>query len=152
MTNRKLYLIVLLVFIFGCKQKSPDMELIKEVIKKTDIEFSNYSVEHGVNAAFIKYADNEAVLLKPNSMPIVGNEAIIEYQNNVNDKNIQLTWKPEFAKVAKSGDLGYTYGFWELQVKGDSVIRKGTYLSIWKKQDDGSWKYVLDTGNSGLGD
>jgi ketosteroid isomerase-like protein len=27
----------------------------------------------------------------------------------------------------------------------------GTYTSIWKKQSDGTWKFVLDTGNEGVG-
>jgi ketosteroid isomerase-like protein len=33
----------------------------------------------------------------------------------------------------------------------DTVIY-GTYTSIWKKEKNGKWKFVLDTGNEGIGD
>jgi ketosteroid isomerase-like protein len=32
----------------------------------------------------------------------------------------------------------------------DTIIY-GTYISIWKKQSDGNWKFVLDSGNEGVG-
>jgi ketosteroid isomerase-like protein len=53
--------------------------------------------------------------------------------------------------MAASGDLGYTYGNYQLKAKdkdGKVVTRYGKYASIWKKQKDGSWKVVLDMGNS----
>jgi ketosteroid isomerase-like protein len=28
---------------------------------------------------------------------------------------------------------------------------KGTYISVWKKDAAGNWKYVLDSGNKGIG-
>jgi ketosteroid isomerase-like protein len=46
--------------------------------------------------------------------------------------------------------LGYTVGRWERirKTKEGTVTKKtGTYTSIWKKQPDGSWKIVLDTGS-----
>jgi hypothetical protein len=45
--------------------------------------------------------------------------------------------------------LGYTYG--NYQLKMDTLIEKGTYVSIWKKDENGHWKYVLDSGNQGTG-
>ena len=35
--------------------------------------------------------------------------------------------------------------------EGEEVTREGTYVTIWKKDADGNWKFVLDTGNQGLG-
>jgi ketosteroid isomerase-like protein len=146
--------LTLLVFVLFLSSKTNKMDLnkVKEEIKLADIAFSNYSIEHGMNKAFVKYASTVAVLLKPNRMPVIGAEEIIKYHENVNDNEITLSWNPEFIDVAESGELGYTYGFWKLTNKKDSILSEGTYLSIWKKQKDGSWKYVLDTGNSGLGE
>jgi hypothetical protein len=45
--------------------------------------------------------------------------------------------------------MGYTYGIYTLIVN-DSAY-KGTYVTIWQKQADGTWKFVLDTGNEGVG-
>jgi ketosteroid isomerase-like protein len=48
-----------------------------------------------------------------------------------------------------SGDLGYTYELFTVTAKDTTM--QGTYVSIWKKQKDGNWKFVLDTGNPGGG-
>jgi ketosteroid isomerase-like protein len=37
-----------------------------------------------------------------------------------------------------------------MKVKATGEINKGTYLTIWEKQPDGSWKFVVDTGTQGL--
>jgi len=53
--------------------------------------------------------------------------------------------------VAFSGDLGYTFGRYQRTVidsLNNESSRYGTYVSVWKKQEDGSWKFVIDAGNS----
>jgi ketosteroid isomerase-like protein len=37
-------------------------------------------------------------------------------------------------------------------MKDSASTSKGTYVTIWRKQKDGKWKFVLDTGNQGVGD
>ncbi len=61
-----------------------------------------------------------------------------------------LRWAPDSAVVAASGDIGYTFGRWQSVVRtatGDSVTGRGNYVSIWRRQPDGTWKVVLDIGN-----
>ena len=98
--------------------------------------------------AFIEYIDNEGILLRPDHPPIVGADAI-DFLSQVNDSSYTLTWNPGGGELAASADLGYTYGVYKLEMR-DSVLR-GTYVSIWKKQKDGRWKFVLDSGNPGIG-
>ena len=65
--------------------------------------------------------------------------------------DFKLTWKPEYADMASSGDLGYTFGTYEATAKdaqGNLVTHYGKYATIWKKQKDGNWRVVLDMGNS----
>ena len=62
-----------------------------------------------------------------------------------------LSWTPVKADMAASGDLGYTYGNYVFKHKdksGKLITDYGKYTSIWKKQKDGSWKVVVDMGNS----
>jgi ketosteroid isomerase-like protein len=64
--------------------------------------------------------------------------------------NFTLEWNPIYADVAASGDLGYTIGKWTRTVKdstGAATTAHGTYLTVWRKQKDGSWKVVADTGD-----
>jgi ketosteroid isomerase-like protein len=118
-----------------------------DVLLQADIEFSNLSKAQGVKAAFLHYMDDSAVLLKPDAYPIIGSAAKQYYENQSGD--INLTWSPQAAFLSKSGELGYTYGIWSL-ASTDTTLQ-GTYVTIWKKGKDGRWKFVLDTGNSGVG-
>ena len=62
-----------------------------------------------------------------------------------------LTWTPVKAEMAASGDLGFTYGTYIFSAKnkeGKVVNSYGKYTSIWKKQKDGSWKVIVDMGNT----
>ena len=63
-----------------------------------------------------------------------------------------MQWKPKGGTIAQSGELGYTYGLYVLKPAGKDTTLYGTYVSIWKKQTDGSWKFVLDSGNEGIGE
>jgi ketosteroid isomerase-like protein len=56
------------------------------------------------------------------------------------DPKFVLRWEPLGAEV--SGNLGYTYGLYR------SSNGYGKYVSVWKKQRDGSWKIVVDAGNT----
>ncbi len=138
---------VILTLLYSCNT-APETEKLKEEIKQTDIDFSDYSAKNGMNKAFIRYFDSTGVLLRPNQNPIEGLEKITLILSKRSDTAFTLTWKPSFADVSSSGDLGYTYGIWEVALK-DTVFR-GTYATIWKKNKNGEWKMVLDTGNDGL--
>lgn len=66
------------------------------------------------------------------------------------DTTSALRWAPDTAVVAASGDLAYTLGHWESVARtaaGDSVVARGNYVTIWRRQSDGSWKVAVDIGN-----
>ena len=120
--------------------------LWKEDIINTDEAFSNMSKKQGMKKAFLEFIDNEGILLRPGHLPIVGADAI-DFLSQTNDSSYTLTWKPFRAEVSSAGDLGFTYGVYSLALP--DTILSGTYVSIWKKQANGKWKFVLDTGNEG---
>lgn len=123
------------------KNTSPDEML------QADKAFSDMSRQVGMKKAFLQYIDDEGVLLRPGHKPIMGADAI-DFLSLVNDSAYTLSWKPSGGKIANSGELGYTYGIYELKTKDTTL--NGTYVSIWKKESDGSWKYVLNSGNEGI--
>jgi len=66
------------------------------------------------------------------------------------DPNWTITWAPLYAEAAQSADLGYTTGSFEIHEKssdGTPVVRKGSYVTIWRKQPDGTWRVALDMGS-----
>lgn len=120
----------------------------------SDVEraFSKLSSEIGFLNAVKQYADDSLVLLRPNHFPIKG-QNLESYLESKWPENLILTWEPANEIVAKSGELGYTYGTYTLttrQADGSQTIETGTYASIWRKNDQLQWKLVLDTGNEGL--
>lgn len=57
-----------------------------------------------------------------------------------------LTWTATKTDVAATGDIGYTAGTYEMTVGG--ATDKGKYVTVWKKQPDGTWKAAVDIFNS----
>ena len=125
------------------------MDSLRHDLLNTDIEFSKMSEEKGRNNAFVEYAGENATFLRPFSMPVTGKDTIVELFKAHPDSQYILTWMPIRAEVAHSGDLGFTYGTYSLEVKGMGK-EEGTYCTIWKKDKNKMWKWALDTGNEGL--
>ncbi len=137
----------------GCNSKKTDpINLVNEKIAvlQTDKSFSDMSEEKGMKAAFMEYIDSNGILLKPAHLPIIGADAI-DYLLRQEDNSYTLNWQPQNAFVAASADMAYTYGVYALRPKQVDTVMYGTYVSIWKKQGDGRWKFVLDSGNDGIG-
>ena len=147
--NKLLKLFPLTLLLLTACYNPNKMETNKNDIIQTDLEFSKYSVEYGMNAAFLKYLAEDAIIFRDSAMPYEGYHEFAKlYQGN--DSGIELKWEPHKVEIAKSGELGFTYGIYTLTNKKDKKVSKGTYVTIWKKQNDGIWKVVLDIGNTGL--
>lgn len=140
--------IAVVIFLMNaCSGNQPKSD--PNVLISADIAFSDYSFKHGIQKAFIEFAHDSVVLLKPGRLPIEGLQSLIASYKGRSDSNSTLTWKPTKALIAQSGELGYTYGIWTFIAANDTT--KGTYLTIWKKNNKGEWKYIADTGNEGIG-
>ena len=142
----------LYIFIFvmcGCNVEKSSEAMVRELLE-ADIAFSDLSIEKGMNHAFISFCAKDAVPQRNKTMPLKGGESISESLSLNDDKAYSLSWEPIHATVAKSGDLGYTYGTFTMTQKETGTISKGTYVSVWI-MEEGSWKWVLDSGNEGLG-
>ena len=127
-----------------CKERKSD----PSVLIDTDKAFSRMSVEKGLNAAFIYYADDNVVKIREGNFPIIGKNDMTKAYLARPDSGMILKWTPLRADISQSNDLGYTVGDWELYLKVKDTTLYGNYISIWKKQPDGNWRYVLDAGSN----
>ena len=139
------------VLLCGCatNQSLRDPANPGAALLKADRDFAACSQAHGVAEAFRAFAAENALSLPMDGMPIHGREAIAQSVTGLPAG--ALTWQPVAADIARSGDLGYTWGTYELHARddgGNPVTRHGKYVTVWKKQRDGSWKFVVDIGNS----
>jgi ketosteroid isomerase-like protein len=153
--NRILFCALPLMMLVACKNSKKNGTkadaFAKMEMLDADREFSKLSEEKGMKTAFIQYLDSNGVLLRPNHLPIAGADAI-DFLIQQNDSDYTLTWEPRNGDIARSGELGYTYGIYALRPSKKDTVIYGTYVSIWKKERGGKWKYVLDSGNEGIGD
>jgi len=119
-----------------------------EALMKADMDFDRVTAEKGVDG-WVSFFAADGMQLTPEGN-IKGHEAIRAYMGPAFARpGFSLRWKPTLADIAGSGDLGYTTGTYESRgtdAQGNPVVRTGRYVSIWKKQKDGGWKVVLDTG------
>jgi ketosteroid isomerase-like protein len=121
----------------------------RAALRKTDPDFSAAAAALGIGEAFVRYADAEATSMPAGALPVTGREAI-RRQFAVAPAGATLSWKPFRAEVSQGADLGYTLVTYEYRARGPAGkpdVRNGKYCSIWKKQPDGSWKWVVDIGN-----
>jgi ketosteroid isomerase-like protein len=141
---------------FSCKtnQDASTGNATKDIddIRQTDLAFSKLSLDSGMAVAFVTYADNDVIKMNDGSFPIIGKNALQEsFGKRKRSATSSLTWEPTKVEVAKSADLGYTFGNWEFKRKlpsGTDTVFYGNYVTVWKKQSDGKWKMALDGGNS----
>ena len=133
---------------------SASVKTSPEILKQLEGEFMKAAGERGSAGYMFYYADDSVEL--PNGGPIIqGKVNIAKGMGFLDQKDNRLTWTPVGADISASGDLGYTYGTFEFHSKdkdGKPTVEHGKYTSIWKKQKDGSWKVVLDMGNSSAAD
>jgi ketosteroid isomerase-like protein len=130
-------------------QATDNSETLRLQVLETDRNFNRLAQEKGIAEAFIFYADEQVVKSTPGKQPIVGKFALMESFKKNPPGAVKLRWSP--LKAEASGKLGYTFGGYELRTRTvdgqrDTVLY-GTYVTIWKRKNDSSWRYVVDTGN-----
>ena len=120
-----------------------------EEIRAADDEFASTAAKLGSGRAFGAYAADNAQMFSTPGEFITGPEAIAQAFGPTTDDS-KLVWHPVTGEVARSGDLGFTVGnavFTGKNLDGTPQVRYSKYLTVWKKQRDGSWRYVVDGGN-----
>jgi ketosteroid isomerase-like protein len=126
------------------KQKDSGTEAGRAALIKMEDDFSKHVATKTTVDAFVSYLADDVRLFRTGAFPAVGREAA---RAMLAAKAGQLTWQPAKAEVSRSGDLGYSYGSYELKASEGLAAESGNYLRIWKRQSDGKWKVVLDLLN-----
>ena len=142
-------LLILSSFAVGSGQMAQAKSSDASVLVKMEAEFQKATAEKGWDG-YVTYLADDGVELPNGESAVKGKEAIRKYLGDW-APGMSLTWTPGGSGMAASGDLGYTYGEYTFKSKdkdGHPVVRYGKYLTVWKKQKDGSWKAAVDMGNN----
>lgn len=139
-------LTLLIVFLTSC-QPPLNKEKVKKEIFQTEKAFEKMSSEEGIQNAFYFFAADSAVIKRQNDTLIIGKENIKDYYSNPAFKMAKVTWTPDFIDISESGDMAYSYGkyLWVIwNAESDTAEFEGVFQTVWKRQEDGKWKYVWD--------
>ena len=111
-----------------------------DALVATERAFAKASVEKGMMDGFRAFIADDAILFRPG--PVPGKEWLGARPN----PPIKLDWRPVYADIARSGDLGWTTGPFEITRPGSDQKTHGHYMTIWRKQPDGNFRFVIDIG------
>ena len=140
----------LVIFLFAMavagQTSHPTQDL--NAMVETERAFSRMSEEKGTRESFAEFIAEDGILFRPG--PVAGKKWMQEHPLPKSDKRPLLTWYPIFAGISRAGDMGFTTGPWQYKsdIKDAKPSAFGNFMTIWKRQSDGSWRFVLDLGIS----
>jgi len=115
---------------------------------ETERAFARMSLDQGTRPAFVAFIAKEGILFRPTA--VKGKQWMAEHPLPASDKRALLSWYPTVAGMARAGDMGYTTGPWEFKadIHDAKPVAWGNFLTVWKLQADGQWKFAIDLGIS----
>lgn len=122
-----------------------DKDFPKSLVPIVEAEhaFAEYSIAHGMKDAFLAFAAPDGVIFR--RTPV---NAIESWTQTTPAPAGLLTWHPTYSDVSSAGDLGWTTGPWEFRENATDkdAAGNGHFVTLWRKQPDGTWKFELDFG------
>src|SRR5215210_7880959 len=139
---------ILIVLVCLAAQVIAQAQTPLQEMVKTEQAFSRMAEEKNTRDAFLAFIADDGLLFRPGA--VNGKKWMLEHPAPPSDKKPLLAWQPSYAGMAASGDLGFTTGPWEAKsdIKDEKPAGYGHFVTVWKKQPDGSWKFMVDLGIS----
>lgn len=126
----------------------PDAKAVEAELMAVDRAFAARADKDGLKAAFSEYMDAvDGRVFTPSGQMVVGRAALEDHYGKVAPASL-LSWEPQFAEAAKSGEFGYTWGLWAWRADRASKTpdSTGKYVTIWRRDAQGRWRGVIDLG------
>jgi ketosteroid isomerase-like protein len=145
--------LAVLMLTSGCKKQSQtvDPKASEAEVRAADASWSRAAKAHDMTAVFSYYA-SDAVVLPANAEMSTDKLGMQKAWSEMLTKDTDLEWTPMWVEAAKSGDIVYVVGSYTMTTratKGKAArTEHGKYMSVWKKQADGTWKAEANTWNS----
>ena len=143
-------IIPLLALLLGTTVLSaaPDKAELKKEVAGMEDAFCAMAKEKGLLEAFTHFAAPDVSFLDVDPRKWHGYEAVRQ-RLGPDKPGVSVTWSAYFTDVSDDGTLGYNYGRYEWRAPGKDgkdAVATGWFPTIWKRQPDGTWRYVMDNG------
>lgn len=122
----------------------PVPEALTQMIE-TERAFAARALAAGWKQAFLEYFAPDAMGFDEGKVGLA-REQLSRAPDPPQD--LQLMWEPRFGDISGSGELGYLTGpVRNVRASRDNGRpRHSNYMTVWKRQRDGSFKVVMDAG------
>jgi ketosteroid isomerase-like protein len=134
-------------------EKASGTQPVEQLLRDLDAEWAKAAAAKDLEQTIAYYSD-DAIVLPPNATTAATKEAIRNvWKDMFGSPGLAITWKPTRVQLAKSGDMGWVSGTYELTMNdasGNPINDRGKYLEVWEKQADRNWKCRADMWNSDL--
>ena len=140
--------LVSVTFSAASAKAETDKAKLKAEVAAMEDAFCAMAREKGLFAAFQYFAAPDVSFIDTDPRQWRGPAAVLK-RIGPDQPGTSLIWSAYYTDVSDDGTLGYNYGRYEWRgpgTDGKPLIRTGWFLTIWKRQPDGSWKYVMDNG------
>jgi ketosteroid isomerase-like protein len=130
----------------GAAKASASAEAARSALLDAERELAKDAAAKGAHEALLAHADEQVRLFRPNAFPRAGKAAA---RDALKAQKAHVTWRAEKAGASSSGDLGYTYGAYEMRETASDAkpSEQGHFVRFWKRTDGGKWRVVLDINN-----
>ena len=126
---------------------------VEQLLRDLDAQWAKAAAAKDVEQT-IGYYSADAIVLPPNAASAATKDAVRNvWKDMLATSGLVITWQPAKVQLAKSGDMGWVSGTYELTMNdasGKPINDRGKYLEVWEKQADGNWKCRADMWNSDL--
>ena len=134
-------------------QDTSNVSSTERMLRELDEHWSKAAATKDVDLTIAFYSD-DAIVLPPNAASAATKEAIRNvWKDLLATPGLSITWQPDRVQLAKSGEMAWVNGTYELTMNdpsGKPVSDHGKYLEVWEKQADGKWKCRADMWNTDL--
>jgi len=126
---------------------------VEQLLRDLDAQLAKAAAAKDVEQMIAYYSD-DAIVLPPNATSAATKDAGRNvWRDMFASPGLVIGWQPTRVQVAKSGEMGWVSGTYELTMNdasGKPINDRGKYLEVWEKQTDGNWKCAADMWNSDL--
>lgn len=139
---KKIWIILLFSFlqVAPAAAQQNGSRAVDEVVA-AERNFAATAAARGLKTAFLENAADSAIVF--GARPVNAKKL----WERIPESDALLAWQPVWADVSASGQMGYTTGPFAFSADRSSAPGSfGEYVTIWKKQPDGAWKFVIDIG------
>lgn len=132
---------------FACNDANTDQTAESENLKQVSREWAR-AAESGDVEKTLQYWSDDAMVISAGEPVRQGKASIREMvEGSMNMPGFKITWEPEKAVIAKSGDLGYLIENTTMSMPdsaGNAMTHRFKTVTIWKKDSAGNWKNTVD--------